>query len=181
MQKKVDPIVLKIDSGSNSVKYCGHKNTSPVFLLWYTRIFFVSSFFTIYFSLKCPVSSKGTDVAHKILVIYDEEDFLQALTIRLEHAGYTTTAARDGEEAFECLHNEKPDLIILDVQMPKMDGLEFIRTLRKDANLKDIPVLFLTAGAFEIADEVSTLSTAQDFLLKSVDNEQIVERISKFL
>ncbi len=86
MQKKVDPIVLKIDSGSNSVKYCGHKNTSPVFLLWYTRIFFVSSFFTIYFSLKCPVSSKGTDVAHKILVIDDEEDFLQALTIRLEHA-----------------------------------------------------------------------------------------------
>lgn len=65
--------------------------------------------------------------------------------------------------------------------MPKMDGLEFIRSLRKDANLKDIPVLFLTAGAFEIADEVSTLSTAQDFLLKSVDNEQIVERISKFL
>ena len=120
-------------------------------------------------------------MAHKILVVDDEEDFLQGLIIRLEHAGYVATTARDGEEAFECLNNEKPDLIILDVKMPKMDGLEFIRKLRKDAKFKDSPVLFLTAGTFEIAEEILTLSTAQDFLLKSVDNEQILERISKYL
>lgn len=120
-------------------------------------------------------------MAKKILVVDDEKDFLKAITIRLDHAGYDTCVAIDGQEAFDCLDKENPDLIILDIQMPKMDGLGFIRKLKKDSKFKDIPIIFLTAGAFDIAEEVGTLASAQDFLLKSVDNEQIIDRVAKLI
>ncbi len=119
-------------------------------------------------------------MAHKILIVDDEEDFLQGLTIRLEHAGYEIQSACNGEEALDYVKNT-PDIIVLDVQMPKMNGLDFIRVIKKDTKFKKIPVLFLTAGAFEIAEEIEILAVAQDFLLKSVDNEQIIDRIAKFL
>ncbi|MFC1513411.1 response regulator [candidate division KSB1 bacterium] len=117
----------------------------------------------------------------KILIVDDEEDFLKAITIRLNHAGYDTSVAHDGVEAFSAIESDIPDLIILDVQMPKMDGLQFIKQFRKNNKFKGIPIIFLTAGAFDIADEVETLSTAQDFLLKSIDNEQIIDRVTKLL
>lgn len=120
-------------------------------------------------------------MAKKILVVDDEKDFLKAITIRLNHAGYETCVAENGEEAFECLEKENPDLIILDVQMPKMDGLEFIRKLKKDSKFSETPTIFLTAGAFDIAEEVQILASAQDFLLKSVDNEQIIDRVAKLI
>ena len=120
-------------------------------------------------------------MAKKILIVDDEEDFLKALTIRLKNEGYATCAAKNGEEAYACLDTELPDLIVLDVMMPRMNGLQFLKKVKKDNRHKKIPVVVLTAGAFDISDEVMTLSTAQDFLLKSVDNEQITERIASLL
>ena len=120
-------------------------------------------------------------MAHKILIVDDEEDFLQGLAICLEHAGYESQSACNGEEALDYVLKNTPHIIVLDVQMPKMNGLDFIRVIKKDTKFKKIPVLFLTAGAFEIAEEIETLAVAQDFLLKSVDNEQIIDRIAKFL
>lgn len=124
---------------------------------------------------------QGNIMSKKILIVDDEEDFLKAITIRLNHTGYDTCVALDGEEAYEIMNKEKPDLIILDVEMPKMDGIQFIRKLKKDKRYKNIPIIILTAGIFDIAGEIETLATAQDFLLKSVDNEKIIERISKLL
>lgn len=120
-------------------------------------------------------------MSKKILIIDDEEDFLKAITIRLNHTGYDTCVALDGEEAYAIMEKETPDLIILDVQMPKMDGLQFMRNLKKEERYKNIPIIVLTAGAFDIAGEIDTLASAQDFLLKSVDNEKIIERVSKLL
>ena len=80
-------------------------------------------------------------MSKKILIVDDEEDFLNAIAIRLNHAGYETSVAKDGEEAYASLKKEKPDLILLDVQMPKMDGLEFIRKLKKDSKNKNIPIM----------------------------------------
>ena len=120
-------------------------------------------------------------MSKKILIVDDEEDFLKAITIRLNHTGYDTFVALDGEEAYKIMDKESPDLIILDVQMPKMDGLQFIRKLKQDDKYKNIPIIILTAGVFDIAGEIETLASAQDFLLKSVDNEQIIECVSKLL
>ncbi|KPK94889.1 hypothetical protein AMJ80_05305 [bacterium SM23_31] len=120
-------------------------------------------------------------MSKKILIIDDEEDFLKAITIRLNHTGYDTYVALDGEEAYKIMEKEPPDLIILDVEMPKMDGLQFIKRLKDDERYKNIPVIVLTAGAFDIAGEVDTLAIAQDFLLKSVDNERIIERVAKLI
>jgi CheY-like chemotaxis protein len=117
-------------------------------------------------------------MAKKILVIDDEEDFLRALEIRLTYAGFNTLSATNGLAALELINRNVPDLIVLDVQMPKMDGLEFISRIRRDNRYKSIPVIILTAGAFDISEEYETLAAANDFLLKSVDNEQIVDRIN---
>jgi len=65
--------------------------------------------------------------------------------------------------------------------MPKMDGLEFIKEIKKNNKFKQIPVIFYTAGAFDIAEEFETLSTGNDFMLKSVDDTQLVERIKMLL
>ncbi|MFC1564599.1 response regulator transcription factor [candidate division KSB1 bacterium] len=120
-------------------------------------------------------------MAKKILIVDDEEDFLKAITIRLNHAGYETAVAKNGVEAQDYLKENGADLILLDVMMPKMDGLEFIKFLKNEENLKDVPVIFLTAGSFDIAEQVETLASAQDFMLKSVDNEQIIDRIEKII
>jgi len=120
-------------------------------------------------------------MSHKILVVDDEEDFLKAVEIRLTHSGFDPVTVKDGFEAKESMEKEQPSLILLDVQMPKMDGLEFIKEIKKDDRFKDIPVIFYTAGAFDIAEEFETLATGSDFMLKSVDDEELVDRINKLL
>jgi len=117
----------------------------------------------------------------RILVADDEEDFLTAITIRLKNAGFETDIARNGMEVKERCEKDLPDLIVLDVMMPKMDGFEVLRNLKENETFKGIPVIYLTAGAFDISQELDILSQAHDFMLKTVDGEKIVERIEKIL
>ncbi|RKY85295.1 two-component system response regulator [candidate division KSB1 bacterium] len=117
----------------------------------------------------------------RILIADDEEDFLKAITIRLKSAGYETAVARNGLEVQKECEKEKPDLIVLDIMMPKMDGFEVLRKLKENESLKDIPVIYLTAGEFDISKELDILSMAQDFMLKTVDSDKIVERINRIL
>ena len=117
----------------------------------------------------------------RILIADDEEDFLKAITIRLKSAGYETVVARNGLEVQKECEKEKPDLIVLDIMMPKMDGFEVLRKLKENESLKDIPVIYLTAGEFDISKELDILSMAQDFMLKTVDSDKIVERINRIL
>ncbi|MFQ5568765.1 MAG: response regulator transcription factor [Rhodothermales bacterium] len=81
----------------------------------------------------------------KILVVDDEDDILDLLQYNLEREGFETVLARDGVEALDKAGRETPDLIILDIMMPRMDGLEVCRHLRQDARLRTIPILMLTA------------------------------------
>jgi len=117
----------------------------------------------------------------KILVADDEEDFLKMMSIRLKSRGYEYDLARNGVEVLEYCKKEKPDLIVLDVMMPKMDGLKALRKLKEDDNLKDIPVIILTAGAFDISSELDDLASANDFLLKTVDVKLVLEKIENIL
>ena len=113
----------------------------------------------------------------RVLVADDEEDFIAAFMIRLEAAGFKGIVASDGEQVFEKIKKEKPDVIILDVMMPKMDGLQVSRKLKANPETQDIPIFFLTAGAFDIAEALDDLACGQEFFLKTASSEEIVERI----
>jgi CheY-like chemotaxis protein len=81
----------------------------------------------------------------KILIADDRPEVVELVKVTLEGEGYQTIDASDGRVALEKIGKEKPDLILLDIIMPKMDGFEVLRNLKDDPNTKDIPVIMLTA------------------------------------
>jgi DNA-binding response OmpR family regulator len=91
--------------------------------------------------------SGGASRAPLVLVADDDEDVRSLICIQLRRAGYTTIAARDGEQALRLAHERLPELCIFDLVMPKLDGLEATRALRNSTPLARVPVLMLTAAA----------------------------------
>ena len=83
----------------------------------------------------------------KILAVDDERHIVRLVQVNLERAGYTVVTAFDGREALEKVESEQPDLVVLDVMMPYMDGFEVLQTLRKNQSTRDLPVIMLTAKA----------------------------------
>lgn len=86
-------------------------------------------------------------MAKKILAVDDEKHIVRLIQVNLERAGYQVITAGDGKEALEKVASENPDMIVLDVMMPIMDGFEVLRTLKADQATRDIPVIMLTAKA----------------------------------
>ena len=83
----------------------------------------------------------------KILVVDDEKHIVRLVQANLDRAGYTVVTAYDGKEALEKVAEENPDLVVLDVMMPYMDGFEVLQNLRRNPTTRDIPVIMLTAKA----------------------------------
>ena len=83
----------------------------------------------------------------KILAVDDERHIVRLVQVNLERAGYQVVTAFDGREALEKVESENPDLVVLDVMMPYMDGFEVLQTLRKNQSTRDLPVIMLTAKA----------------------------------
>ncbi len=86
-------------------------------------------------------------MARKILAVDDERHIVRLVQVNLERQGYQVVTAFDGKEALEKVESEHPDLIVLDVMMPYMDGFEVLKNLKKNAVTRDIPVIMLTAKA----------------------------------
>ena len=84
-------------------------------------------------------------MAKKILVVDDERHIVRLVEVNLSRAGYDVATAYDGVEALEKVQGEAPDMIVLDVMMPRMDGFEVLKRLQADAKTQDIPVIMLTA------------------------------------
>jgi two-component system alkaline phosphatase synthesis response regulator PhoP len=120
--------------------------------------------------------SKGT-----ILIVDDERDILDLIEYNLKKEGFVVVTAEDGEEGIEKARQVKPDLVLLDIMMPKMDGLEVIDMMRQDANLKDIPVIFLTARSDEKTEVKGLDRGADDFLTKPISTTKLVSRIKAVL
>lgn len=111
----------------------------------------------------------------KILLADDERELRQALIAILSHAGYEAEGAADGEEALYDAKTSAFDLIILDIMMPKMDGLTVLRKLRQEG--MDVPILMLTARA-DIDDRVAGLDAgANDYLVKPFAAKELLARI----
>jgi DNA-binding response OmpR family regulator len=117
-------------------------------------------------------------MSEKILVVDDEETTVQILSILLEHRGYEVIPAYQAEDALRKAYRLHPDLVLLDIMMPNMDGWEVCRRLRE---LSDVPILFLTAKT-DTRDIVKGLEMgADDYVIKPYDNDELVARIRAHL
>lgn len=121
------------------------------------------------------------NTTYKILVVDDEPHIRQILQFTLEKAGYAVTSAADGEEALVCMVADKPDLVLLDVMMPNVDGYEVCRKMREDFGLSQIPVIMLSAKG-EQGDRVHGLERgANDYLVKPYSNDELLLRVKNVL
>lgn len=122
----------------------------------------------------------------KILLVDDDADFTEATKLLLESRSYDVTVANDGREGLKKVQAERPNLIILDVMMPEMDGYQACARLKADPEYKQIPILLLTAVGEAIpttsyTKEMGMRIEADDYIPKPVEPMQIVERVEKLL
>ncbi len=125
--------------------------------------------------------SKKKSIPAKILVIDDEPDLVSTIQCRLEWCKFQVVTAGNGEDGLEKAASEKPDLILLDIDMPGMNGHEVLDRLRNRPDLRDIPVIMCTALCD--AEDIAKASSygIVDYIAKPFDFSELVEKISIFL
>jgi two-component system alkaline phosphatase synthesis response regulator PhoP len=116
----------------------------------------------------------------RILIVDDEPDIIRILKYNLEKEGFEVLVANDGIKALERAE-EHPDVIVLDVMMPKMDGWEVVRRLKRNERTADIPVIFLTAKASETDEVIGLELGADDYVVKPISPRKLVARINSRL
>ena len=118
---------------------------------------------------------------YKVLIAEDEADIRRLISFNLERESYDTLLAGDGEEAVLMAYKKIPDLIILDLMLPRMDGFSVFKELRLDSRTKDIPVIMLTAKA-QLDDVIAGLEMgADDYLTKPFSPKELVLRVKALL
>ena len=117
----------------------------------------------------------------KILIAEDERDIRDLITFTLGFAGYEVVAAANGEEAVNLARQETPDLVLMDVRMPRMTGYEACAMMKADAKLKDIPVIFLSAKGQDSEIQAGLQAGAVEYLLKPFAPDQLTARIQAVL
>ncbi len=117
----------------------------------------------------------------KILVVDDEPVLLDTLVYNLQQEGYQVITAADGGSALEATRSERPDLIILDVMLPEMDGLEVCRQLRSEKSSATIPILMLTARGEEIDKVIGLEIGADDYVTKPFGRRELLSRVRALL
>ena len=117
----------------------------------------------------------------KILIAEDEPDIRELVAFTLRFAGHEVTATSNGEEALQQATRIIPDIIIMDVRMPKMTGYDACRAMKADAVLKEIPVVFLSAKGQENEIQAGMEAGAEEYLLKPFAPDQLVERVKYIL
>jgi len=115
--------------------------------------------------------------AKRILVVDDEQQLALAVKIRLQSRGYTVSVAHDGQQALQEAAKERPDLIILDVLMPVMDGYSCLREINTRFGRGKIPVIVLTAR--DQMKDLFELEGIEDFVIKPFDHEDLLLRIER--
>ncbi|MCE0523324.1 MAG: winged helix-turn-helix domain-containing protein [Methylacidiphilales bacterium] len=118
---------------------------------------------------------------HKIMVVDDEADVIDMLVINLRSAGFQVIAVEDGAMALIKARNEAPSLIILDLMLPKMPGLEICKVLKSDVATKHIPIIMLTAKAEEVDKIVGLELGADDYVTKPFSPRELILRVNRSL
>jgi len=120
----------------------------------------------------------------KIVVIDDEPDIVTFLTTLLEDNGYATVSAKDGEEGFEKIKAENPDLVLLDITMPEKSGVRCYRDIRGDPGLKSVPVVIVTGVAKEFKGFISSrrqVPPPDGFIAKPIDKQELLDVVARLL
>ena len=117
----------------------------------------------------------------RILIVDDDPDIVATVEFILIGDGYQVFSAKNGEEALKQATREKPDLIIMDIMMPEMDGLDACRHFKMNSSLKSIPIIMLTAKG-QVQDVKNALAVGADsYMIKPFDLKDLAERIEKML
>jgi len=117
----------------------------------------------------------------RLLLVDDEHDFIDVIATRLEAKGYDIIKAFDGKKGLEKAHTEKPDLVILDVMMPELNGYDVCRKLKVDSKFSNIPIILLTAK-FQPSDiDFGKEMGADAYLTKPVELDVLTERVEELL
>ena len=117
----------------------------------------------------------------KILIAEDSPTVLAILKSTLEEAGYGVVAVMDGQEALAKAKTEKPDLFILDLMLPKVDGYKVCGMLKFDKNFANTPIIILTARAGDADKEMAKDVRADDYVTKPFEPDELLVKIKKFL
>ncbi|WP_457554736.1 response regulator [Candidatus Pyrohabitans sp.] len=117
----------------------------------------------------------------RIMVVDDEPDILAMVDMILSRKGHSTLLAENGEEALKLLRQHRPDLILLDLMMPRMDGTEFLRRLRADSNLRDIPVIVVSVRSTIEKESREAMELADNYITKPIDIPTLYAAIEEML
>src|SRR5216683_2768615 len=117
----------------------------------------------------------------KVLVVDDEPVLVETIAYNLEQAGYEVMTAADGASALEVARRERPDLVILDIMLPEMDGLEVCRLLRRENSTATTPIMMLTAKGEEIDKVVGLEVGADDYVTKPFGRRELLARLKALL
>ncbi len=117
----------------------------------------------------------------KVLIVDDEIHIVHVVAIKLRNNDYEVISAENGAEAFKLACSEKPDIIVTDFQMPVMTGLELVRKIRQCDQIKDIPVIMLTARSFAIEDQQKEDLRISQCLSKPFSPRELLENIEDIL
>ncbi len=120
-------------------------------------------------------------MARKILVVDDEAVLAETIAYNLEQEGYRVITVADGTSALHAVHNEHPDLIVLDIMLPGIDGLEVCRQLRREDDTATVPIIMLTAKGDEIDKVVGLEVGADDYVTKPFGRRELLARVRALL
>lgn len=116
-----------------------------------------------------------------VLVVDDEPNIVLSLEFLMKQAGFAVRVARDGEAALRAMEEQAPDLVLLDVMLPKRDGYDVCQAIRADPRWKHVRILMLTARGREIEREKGLALGADDYITKPFSTREVVERVKQYL
>jgi len=117
----------------------------------------------------------------KILVVDDEVDLVETIRFPLEAEGFTVLVSYNGEDALNQARTENPDLILLDIMLPKLDGYKVCRLLKFDERYRNIPILMLTAKTQEKDKTIGIETGADEYITKPFDMDELLEKVKAYL
>ncbi len=117
----------------------------------------------------------------RILIVDDEKELVGLIACRLESAGYEVLSAGDGHSGLEMARREKPDLVILDIMLPKIDGFKVCRLLKFDRKYQSIPILLFSARAFEETADIGRQVKMDAYLTKPFDSGVLLAKVKELI
>lgn len=117
----------------------------------------------------------------RVLIVDDEPNILLSLEFLMQQAGLEVTTAADGEQALDLIHEQTPDLILLDISLPGMSGFDLLEQLRKSPDTRTLPVVMLTAHGREVEKEKGMALGANDYITKPFSTRALMARVQALL